>query len=266
VASLKQRLILTCFMPSIMIAISSEVRTYFETACKLNPARIALIPHGVDISHFRPAPALERDEARASFGIPPDSLVCVLSGRMNFNKGHDILIDAVRRLRETAPALNIICLFPGGGDQAPQIKSYALHDAADATAFRFLGFVDFARLREVYWAADVAVMPSRFEGFGLAMAEAMSCGCVPVRTPGGGWQEQIIEGVNGFIIPFNDPQALADRLLELAGPSRRAAMREKAIAHAQINFSGEKMIAETAALYRRAASTKPSFPRKRESS
>ena len=144
----------------------------------------------------------------------------------------------------------MVCLFAGAGDQGSEIQAYAKKDGNDPEAFRFLGFLGLEPLRDVYWAADLALMPSRFESYGLVMAEAMSCGCVPIRTPSGGWQDQIIDGDNGFLIPFNDPQALADRIAELSDPDLLARMREKAINYARENFSQEKMIASTSDLYR----------------
>jgi glycosyltransferase involved in cell wall biosynthesis len=85
------------------------------------------------------------------------------------------------------------------------------------------------------------------------MIEAMSCGCVAIRTPGGGWQEQIVEGVNGFIIPFNNAQALADCIADLSDPKLRAIMRVNAMNYAAENFSQEQMISKTSALHREVA-------------
>jgi glycosyltransferase involved in cell wall biosynthesis len=161
-----------------------------------------------------------------------------------------VAIDAVRMLRKSKPELKVVCLFPGGaGYDGPEIEGNALKDEADAAAFRFLGFRYGGALRECYWAADIVLLPSRFEGFGLVIPEAMSCGCVPVRTPGGGARDQIVDGVNGYLVPFNDPHALADRIDTLSIPPARAAMRETAMAYAEEHFDQEKMVSTTADLY-----------------
>jgi glycosyltransferase involved in cell wall biosynthesis len=167
-----------------------------------------------------------------------------------------VVVDAVRILRRSDPELSVVCLFPGGGDQAETIQAYAFVDAADRAAFRFLGFLEAEAFRRVYWAADVGLLPSRFEGFGYVIAEAMSCGCVPIRTPSGGCSDQIVEGVNGFVIPFNDAALLARRLAELAQPLRRAQMRENALDFAARHFDQRTMIAETDTLYRTVAANR----------
>jgi glycosyltransferase involved in cell wall biosynthesis len=247
------RALITFFGPDRLIAISKDAADFFRIGCGFRSDRIALINNGIDTATYRPANAEERHRARQRFSISGDALVCELSGRLNFNKGHDIVIDAIRILRRTKPELNVVCLFPGAGDQAEAIKAYAFKDEADAKSFQFLGFTDNETLRDAYWAADIGLLPSRFEGFGISMIEAMGCGCVPIRTPGGGWQEQIVDGSNGFVIPFNDPRALANRIFELSDPVRRAAMRDNAINYAAENFSQEKMIEKTSELYREVA-------------
>lgn len=252
-AKLGYRALIAFCRPDRLIAISKEASAFFQLDCGVDPRRIVLINNGINTKFYRPPTPTERLNALAQFSIPENTLVCELSGRLNFNKGHDIAVDAIRLLRAAKPELNIICLFPGGGDQAEEIKASALRDAADSNSFRFLGFTDIETLRNVYWASDIGLLPSRFEGFGISMIEAMSCGCVAIRTPGGGWQEQIVEGVNGFIIPFNNAQALADCIADLSDPKLRAIMRVNAMNYAAENFSQEQMISKTSALYREVA-------------
>jgi glycosyltransferase involved in cell wall biosynthesis len=256
-AKLGYRLGLAVFKPARLIAMSQEIFDFFLDECRVSPARVAHIVPGIDTETFRPPTQAEAAASKVSLQIPDDVLVCVLTARLGFNKGHDVVVDAVRSLRVTNPGLRILCLFPGAGDQSDAIQSYALRDAADSAAFRFLGFVPNEALRTIYWASDIGLLPSRFEGFGLVIAESMSCGCVPIRTPSGGWQDQIVNGSNGFVVPFNDPPALAARILCLSDPSRRAAMRTKAIQLAQTKFSRARMAASTSELYRSAASLAP---------
>lgn len=256
-AKLAYRVLLTVFRPDRLIAISKETASFFQADCGVDARRIALINNGIDTAFYRPPTGAERQDALTRFSIPAGALVCALSGRLNFNKGHDIVIDAIRSLRRTNPALQVICLFPGAGDEAEAIKAYAFQDDADSQSFQFLGFTDTETLRQVYWATDIGLLPSRFEGFGISMVEAMACGCVAIRTPGGGWQEQIVDGSNGFVIPFNDSQALADRILELTDPHRRELLCRNAASYAGAHFSQETMIVKTSDLYREVASPAP---------
>lgn len=241
------------FAPHHFIAISKEILTFYRRDCAISDDRVSYIPNGIDLSFFRPPSQTERASARSSLSVPQDALVCILPGRVSFDKGHDIVIDAVRILNGTNPRAHIVCLFPGGGDHVAEIRSYALKSGADPEAFRFLGFLDTNAFRQCYWASDIVLLPSRFEGFGLVVAEGMSCGCVPIRTPSGGAEDQIVEGVTGFLVPFNDPKALAERIATLAQPSAREKMRANAIQHAVRHFNQDAMIEATSNLYRRMA-------------
>jgi glycosyltransferase involved in cell wall biosynthesis len=250
---LAYRAIATLMGADRFIAISKDIVRFFHRDCGVPERRIAYIPHGIDLTFFRPPSDEERRRARHAHGLADADLVCVLPGRLNLDKGHDVVVDAVRMLRERRPELTVVCLFPGGGDQAAQIAAYAHRDDADRAAFRFLGFLDAVPFRDAYWASDIGLLPSRFEGFGYVIAEAMSCGCVPVRTPSGGCDDQIVDGSNGFVIPFNDANALADRIGELADAGRRSVMRERALQHARDHFDQRTMIATTDSLYREVA-------------
>jgi glycosyltransferase involved in cell wall biosynthesis len=235
--------------PDRFIAITKEIAHFYRGDCAIPPGRIVHIPHGIDLSFFRTPSGDERTRARRTYDLADDALVCILPGRLNFDKGHDVTIDAVRMLRASRPDLSVVCLFPGGGDQGEAIRAYAHRDDADVRTFRFLGFIEPGAFRAAYWAADIGLLPSRFEGFGQVIAEAMSCGCVPIRTPSGGWEDQIVDRVNGYVIPFNDAAALAGRIAALADPVERAAMRERALTFAAGHFDQAAMVAATAAAY-----------------
>ncbi len=249
---LSYRLIAGIFTPWKFIAMSKDNIRFFRDECGVNPRRIEYIVGGIDSDRYRPPSPVERQNARESFQLADSALVCVLSGRLNFNKGHDLVIEAVKQLHVTAPELEIVCLFPGTGADVEAIKAHARQDPATAGSFRFLGFVDDDTLLNAYWAADIALLPSRLEGFGLAIAEGMSCGAVPIRTPSGGWEDQIIEGETGFVVPFNDAGALAARIHDLADRDRRLKMRDATIAHAHNYFRKDAMVSRTSELYQRA--------------
>jgi glycosyltransferase involved in cell wall biosynthesis len=104
-------------------------------------------------------------------------------------------------------------------------------------------------VREILWAADVFALPSRFEGFPLGVAEAMATGLVPVRTPAGSASDQIIQGQTGFIVPFEDVDALIGALKKLADPAVRAALSRYALARAQQYFGVGPMVDETLKIY-----------------
>ncbi|WP_084705245.1 glycosyltransferase family 4 protein [Beijerinckia mobilis] len=238
------------FQPRKFIAISKEIGDFYINDCHISPKRIAYITNGIDTKFFHPPTASQRAQARNILGLADDWIVCVLAARLNFVKGHDVVIDALRLLRSQNVNANFICLFVGSGDQADEIKSYAFNDENDAHAFRFLGFMPDQDFRDVFWASDIALLPSRHEGFALVIAEAMACGCIPIRTRTGGATQQIIEGETGFTIPFNDAPALADRLRTLIDPGLREKLRLRASIHARHEFSQDEMVKKTSELYR----------------
>jgi glycosyltransferase involved in cell wall biosynthesis len=179
-------------------------------------------------------------------------LICALVGRLSWNKGHDILIDAVRQLRTEHSITTIRCLFSGSGHEEKQIKEYAFQSEEDQFCFHFMGYTE--DLRDIYWAADIFVLPSRKEGFALVVAEAMACGVVPIRTPAGGAEDQIEDGVNGFIFPFDDSETLVSQLKLLSNnPQLREHLAAQAYKTAQQKFTLEKMINDTIAVYEQAS-------------
>jgi glycosyltransferase involved in cell wall biosynthesis len=151
-------------------------------------------------------------------------------------------------LRRQRPDVSLRYIFPGTGYQSEQIRRAAQESPNDPGTFIFTGYVD--DLRSVLFAADIAVLPSRHEGFGLVVAEAMACGLPVIRTPSGGFDDQICEGVNGFGIPFNDVSALAAKISMLLDLSLRRTMGLAALEHSK-QFDGKKMISDTEALYSR---------------
>jgi glycosyltransferase involved in cell wall biosynthesis len=232
------------FLPDRMIALCREQEEAFRTILHASEDRIARIPHGIDDTHFRPPRPAERSAARANLGLLPGVPTVCLIGRLDHVKGHDVLIRALSRLQ--VHGLPVTALFAGTGAGEESIRHH-VEAAGLSNHVRFLGFSD---PREVLWASDVNVLPSRREAFPLVILESMLCGTVPIRTPASGACDQIIDGSTGFIIPFDDDATLSKRLsLLLTNPSRRTKMAEAALARARSRFTSQKMIDRTFSLY-----------------
>ncbi|MBR1285127.1 glycosyltransferase family 4 protein [Bradyrhizobium sp. AUGA SZCCT0177] len=250
--SLKQILFFNAFFPHKLILMSEESREHLSRYLLLRKDGIAKVYGGVDTDHFCPPSAADRQQARKRFGLAEGDFMCLLAARLAWVKGHDLLIKAARKLRDRGdpPSLDLKCFFvgSGGADREKEIKSFAYAgDEKDNQTFKFLGFM--GDVREALWAADVFVLPSRFEGFPLGVAEAMATGLVPVRTPAGGASDQIINGQTGFVVPFEDVDALAQAIEQLADPARRQAMARNCIARAQQYFGVGPMVDQTLQIY-----------------
>ncbi|MDP8924957.1 MAG: glycosyltransferase family 4 protein [Chloroflexota bacterium] len=184
--------------------------------------------NGVDVENFRPG---DSAVARRQLGLPvaPDLLLFVTAlDRAHHYKGLSTAIDAVARL----PG-NVRLIVVGDGDcRAAYVAEAAGKGVADRV--QFVGAVGHDRLPDFYRAADVTVLPSASESFGLVLAESMACGTPMVATDLPGTRRVVDHGRNGFLIPAALPSALVNavnRLLEdrllLAAFGRRA--REKVL-------------------------------------
>lgn len=231
-----------------MIAISSELQQAFEVGLEIPKERIRLICHGVDQNSFRPPTPTERRQAREAFGLKPEDRVVCHIGRLAPEKGHAVLTVAIAQLRTMG--MEVIGLYAGKGygNEAATIVAEAMQ-AGVSGLVRLLGMTD---TRQVLWAADVLVLPSRIlaEGFPLVIPEAMLCGVVPVRTPGPGAFDQIEDGMNGFIVPFDRSDKLAARLKQLfENNDLKHQMAKTAIKTANQQFTIDHMIQSTVAVY-----------------
>jgi D-inositol-3-phosphate glycosyltransferase len=169
--------------------------------------RVAVIPCGVDLQRFRP---LKNADCRESLRLGEDPIVLYV-GRLEPLKGIDILIQAMAQLEQTNAQLLIV----GGDDQAAaevrQLKRLAASVGMGAR-IRFVGAVDQAKLPLYYNAADVCVMPSYYESFGLVAVESMACGTPVIGSRVGGLATTIEDGETGYLIPWRCPEPFAERI------------------------------------------------------
>ncbi len=184
-----------------------------------DPARMVSIPCGVDTDLFRPR---DREESRRALDIERDRPALLWVGRLEKLKGVDILIDAVAQLEETEALLLVV-----GGDEHGEGLRVELEEQARAAGLagnvRFTGAVPHAELPVWYSAADVCVVPSYYESFGLVAVEAMACGTPVVASRVGGLVSTVTDGVNGYLIPWRCPEPFAEKLdVLIRNPELRA--------------------------------------------
>jgi glycosyltransferase involved in cell wall biosynthesis len=158
------------------------------------------------------------------------------------HKGQGTIIDAARAMRETHPQVHFVLVGEGKDEQRFR------HDAAGLDNITFTGFVD--NVEDYLAAFDLFVYPSLFEGLGSSLLDAMAFGLPIAATNVGGIPEVIEDGVNGLLIPPQDPDALVAalrRLLEDASLRDRMARANRAQA---AEFNVERMTAAYEAIYR----------------
>lgn len=231
------------------IAISSEMYDRLTGRLGLPIDRTRLIPHGVDTAYFHPPTSEQRLAARSALGVNFDQFVISMLAVLDPRKNHELLFRALVKLKNRGIPAVALCAGEGSDEYAAKLRRQITTLGIDEHV-RLLGTQE---SRQVYWASDVSVLPSRYEGFGLVIAEAMLTGAVPLRTPAEGTHDQIRDGENGFVIPFDDPDVLADRLTKLAtDPSLQQKMSHNAIAFAREHFSVDRMVEQTIATYQEA--------------
>lgn len=196
-----------------------------------DPAKITVIPCGVDLSLFRPIPV---DEARERLDICERKHMVLFVGRIEPLKGIDTLLKAMSTVVQDFPNWREdICVCIVGGDDSEDSAAVdkEMERLQDLRAelgigdlVTFLGARAQETLPDHYSAADVVVMPSHYESFGMVALEALACGTPVIASQVGGLSFTVQDGVTGFLVPGRDPPALAEKITLLL---KNRAMRNK---------------------------------------
>lgn len=193
----------------------------------------AVVPIGVDMEgNYRPVP---RDPAwREKLGVGPDTFAAVQVGALVENKRPDALVKAIAILRQRG--LGVCAVFVGEGPQLADLERLSM-ELGVAGHVIFLGRVP-AVPPYLQHVADVHVLPSSVEGFGIAVIEAAACGLPNVVSVPSAMQEIIRDGIDGFYANGADPYSIADALESLIqDPARRKKMGETAAVRMRQLFS-----------------------------
>lgn len=174
-----------------------------------------VIPNAVDASLFAELPV--REDARQRLGLPQAASVVGFAGRLLPAKGAQVLLAAAAELvREQTELLVAVA---GEGPQRAELEAVAAEPPL-AGHVRFLGHLEEVRL--LFAAADVWAIPSLQEGGGIVALEAMAAGLPLVASRVGGLAETLEDGATAFLVPPDDPSALAAALRQLLADSDRA--------------------------------------------
>ena len=177
-----------------------------------NPERVHVVAPGIDLATFQP---LDRADARRKIGYGPGG-VLLFVGRLERLKGVDVAIRALALLRDRAHEdLRLIVLGEDvrDGDESEKERLKVVASAAGVRdRVDFLGSVAHHELPYFYAAADVCVMPSYSESFGLVALEAQACGCPVVASGVSGLRSVVRDEVSGYLIDDHDPALYAERI------------------------------------------------------
>ena len=221
-----------------LVASNPVERAHLVWYYRARADRIRVIPCGVDTELFHP---MDQAEAKAALGLGP-APVLLYVGRLSPIKGLETLLEALPRVPrrgEPGPALFVI-----GGDADEPVNGHVAYLRQRVAALglegtvRFLGAQPQEGLRLYYAAAEVTVMPSYYESFGMVALEAMACGNPVIASQVGGLTTTIQDGVTGYLVPEGDPLVLADRISTILGDAdlRRRFGREAARHAAQYRW------------------------------
>ena len=227
-----------------VVAISEAVRAQLVTD-GVSPERITVVRSALDLSAVRTAIP---GGFRARLGLDEQAFLVAAVAALTPEKGLDVLVAAAALLAEGRPRVH--WLIAGVGPLAGALEAAAARQGASSTV-HLLGHLDdpTALLAE----ADCCVMPSRSEGFGTAILDAMALGKAVVASAVGGIPEVV--GSSGVLVPSGNPRALAEAVAGLSeDPARRAALGSAARARAG-DFGSDRMAREMVAVYRSVAQT-----------
>jgi D-inositol-3-phosphate glycosyltransferase len=217
-----------------LIANTAEEARQLVRLYGADPSRTLVVPPGVDLDRFAPG---NHAAARRAIGMPQDAVVLLFVGRIQPLKAPDVLLHAAAQLLGDDPALrdrlrvHVVGAPSGSGLDAPEQLQKLAGDLGIADVVTFYPPQPPERLAVHYRAADVTVVPSHNESFGLVALEAQACGTPVVAAAVGGLRTAVRDGVSGVLVDGHDPRdyagavraVLARRELLAAGARRHAA-------------------------------------------
>ena len=201
-----------------IIASTSTEKAQLEDLYNADPDKIEIIPPGVDLSHFYPIPP---DESKEYVGTPMDKKMLLFVGRIEPLKGIKTLLKAIGYISDNGQAEENLCLAVIGGELADENGQESeemklLHQLRDEYGLKelvtFLGKRSQDSLPYYYSAAEMVIMPSHYESFGMVALESMACGTPVIASMVGGLIHLVEDGVTGYHVPVDDPVALSERI------------------------------------------------------
>lgn len=230
-------------------------QTQLRFLYKADDRKLEIIPPGVDLRHFYPIPS---DEAKAFVGLKPDDHMVLFVGRIEPLKGVETLIRSMSRLKLEGNHRPVhLAIIGGEPDASPDAITAEMRRLQklcddlnmDQTVI-FLGKRRQDTLPYYYSAAEVLVLPSHYESFGMVALEAMACGTPVIASDVGGLGFLVRDQVTGFTVPDGEADMLFERLSLLLGDAGlRSRMGAAATTYAR-DFSWTRITQQVLSVYK----------------
>jgi glycogen(starch) synthase len=228
-----------------VIACSHYMREQIADIFGVEESRISVIPNGIDPDDLQPQSDDELRRLRAEFARPDEKLV-LLVGRLVYEKGFQLALDAMPRLIDEVDGTRFLVAGSGTHEQQLRAQCEELGLSEHGT---FLGWIGDDVLHSLYRIADLTVVPSIYEPFGLVALEAMASGCPCIVADTGGLREVVPHEDVGLRFRARDPESLAEMAVRVL--SNRE-LRDRLVAEAHehvLRFDWADVAEQTAALY-----------------
>ncbi len=226
-----------------VIAVSKAVKKYYHEDVGLPEDKIHVIPNAIDPETYNHVESVEH--LYEEFNLDKDNFVLACIGRLNMQKGHQYLIQAVARLKDSHPRLRI--LIVGKGETQAEMEQLS-HTLNITDRLRFVGHrSDIAAILQF---SHGLILPSIFEGLPLCVLEAMAASRPVIATDVGGTAELAIDQETAFIVPPRDVDQLAQAIAKLMDlPDHGQGMGQRGRKVVESNFSIQAITRQTEELF-----------------
>lgn len=205
---------------SLIIATSESEKQDLVNYYGANPETVSIVPGGINLAQFEPIP---KEKARDTTRFDRNDYLLLFVGRLEWRKGVATLLHALRIVSKEIPNAKLAVV--GGkifgkkanGDDMKEYNRLAMiaEKIGVADRVRFTGAVSHGYLKKFYSSADVLIVPSYYESFGLVPLEGFSCGVPVIASRTGGLMNTIQDGQNGLLFEPRNPPGLAEKILAL---------------------------------------------------
>lgn len=234
---------------SVNIAVSEANRKYLERTKRYPVRKLRVVPNGRDLSQYTEAPEEHVRQLRRHLGIEANNKVAVVIGRLEEQKGHRYLIDALPDVTAERPDFRVV--FVGEGSLRRKLQDRVTALGLECNVI-FAGHR--ADVALFYALADFVILPSLYEGMPLVAIEAAAAGRALIATAADGTTEVVVPGVTGVLVPKQSVEALTEAIHDLLdNPLKAQALGRAARRRAETLFSVERQVEETGRLFEECA-------------